>query len=68
MFGSLLATGVTAMMTFHVLINIGMTLGLAPVTGVPLPLMSYGGTSMLTTCMAIGLLEGIHMRRQKILF
>lgn len=68
MFGTLIATGVTALLTFHVLINIGMALGMAPVTGVPLPLMSYGGTSMLTTCMAIGLLEGVYMRRQKILF
>ncbi|MGE5560643.1 MAG: rod shape-determining protein RodA [Chloroflexota bacterium] len=68
LFGSLIATGIVAMFIFHILTNIGMTTGIMPVTGIPLPLMSYGGTSMLINCLAIGMLEGIHMRRQKILF
>lgn len=68
LFGTLIATGIVSMLVFHVLTNIGMTVGIMPVTGIPLPLMSYGGTSMLTNCVAIGMLEGIYMRRQKILF
>lgn len=68
LFGTLIATGIVSMLVFHVLTNIGMTVGIMPVTGIPLPLMSYGGTSMLINCVAIGMLEGIYMRRQKILF
>jgi len=68
LFGTLIATGIVSMFVFHVLTNIGMTVGIMPVTGIPLPLMSYGGTSMLINCVAIGMLEGIYMRRQKILF
>lgn len=68
LFGTLIATGIVSMFIFHVLTNIGMTIGIMPVTGIPLPLMSYGGTSMLINCVAIGMLEGIYMRRQKILF
>lgn len=67
-FGSLLATGITSMLTFHVLVNIGMTAGIMPVTGIPLPLMSYGVSSLTTNLLAIGILLNIHMRRQKILF
>jgi rod shape determining protein RodA len=43
-------------------INIGMTIGIAPVTGIPLPLVSYGGSSLLTTLIMVGLLEAIHVR------
>jgi rod shape determining protein RodA len=67
-FGRLLATGIVAMFVFHILVNIGMTMGIMPVTGIPLPLFSYGGSAMLTNLAAIGLLENIYARRQKILF
>jgi rod shape determining protein RodA len=66
--GTLLATGVVIMFTFHILVNVGMTLGIMPVTGIPLPFMSYGGSSYLTNMMALGLLLNVYMRRQKILF
>ncbi|MEW5733707.1 MAG: rod shape-determining protein RodA [Thermodesulfobacteriota bacterium] len=62
-FGSLLAVGVSAMIFWQVFINMGMVMGLFPVVGVPLPLMSYGGSSVLTTMIGIGLLQNISMRR-----
>lgn len=61
--GVFLAVGVVSMLVFYVAVNIGMTLGVAPVVGVPLPLMSYGGNSILTTMAALGLLLNIKMRR-----
>ncbi len=64
----LLAAGVASMLLFHVLVNIGMTMGVMPVTGVPLPFLSYGGSSLLTNSAAVGLLLGVGMRRRKILF
>lgn len=67
-FGALVAVGVAAMIFFHVFINIGMTIGLMPVVGVPLPLVSYGGTSALTTLMALGLLLNINMRRFQLFY
>lgn len=62
-FGGLLAVGVTAMLFWHIIINIGMVIGLFPVVGVPLPFFSYGGTSMITSMVGIGLLQNISMRR-----
>ncbi|RNC69898.1 MAG: rod shape-determining protein RodA [Desulfuromonadales bacterium] len=62
-FGSLLAVGVTAMLFWHAVINIGMVIGLFPVVGVPLPLFSYGGTSMITSMVGVGILLNISMRR-----
>jgi rod shape determining protein RodA len=62
-FGFFLAVGIVAMLSFHVAINIGMNMGLAPVTGIPLPLVSYGGTSLLMNLIGIGLLESIARRR-----
>lgn len=62
-FGSLMAVGVTAMLFWHIIINIGMVIGLFPVVGVPLPLFSYGGTSMITTMVGLGILLNIRMRR-----
>ena len=56
------------MLTFHLLINVGMTAGIMPVTGIPLPLMSYGVSSLTTNMLAIGILLNIYMRRQKIMF
>jgi rod shape determining protein RodA len=61
--GTLIATGVVAMLSAYILFNIGMTVGLTPVVGLPLPLFSYGGSSMLATMVAIGLLLNIQMRR-----
>jgi rod shape determining protein RodA len=62
LFGTLIAGGVLAMLMFQVFLNIGMTLGIMPVTGVPLPLLSYGGSSIVVTFMAIGLLESVHVQ------
>jgi len=62
-FGSLLAVGVTAMLFWHIVINMGMVIGLFPVVGVPLPFFSYGGTSMITSMVGIGILQSISMRR-----
>jgi rod shape determining protein RodA len=61
--GSLLAVGVTAMFFWHIVINMGMVIGLFPVVGVPLPFFSYGGTSMVTSMIGIGVLLNISMRR-----
>jgi rod shape determining protein RodA len=60
LFGTLIAGGILAMVMFQVFLNVGMTVGIMPVTGVPLPLLSYGGSSMLITFMAIGLLQSIY--------
>ena len=62
-FGSLLAVGVTAMLFWHIVINMGMVIGIFPVVGVPLPFFSYGGTSMVTSMVGAGLLLNIRMRR-----
>ena len=61
--GSLLAAGVVVWLAFHVVINVGMTLGLLPVMGIPLPLVSYGGTSLVATLAGVGLLLNVAMRR-----
>lgn len=62
-FGSLTVIGVTGMLVAHVFENIGMTIGLMPVTGIPLPFISYGGSNLLTNMIAVGLIENIWMRR-----
>ena len=62
-FGSLLALGVTAMLFWHIVINMGMVMGMFPVVGVPMPFFSYGGTSMITSMVGIGMLQSISMRR-----
>ena len=62
-FGFLLALGVIGSISFYVLFNIGMTVGLFPITGLPLPLLSYGGSSLITNFFALGLLLNIGMRR-----
>ena len=61
-FGRLVTTGVTAWFAFQLFENIGMTLGLMPMTGVPLPFLSYGGSSMFATLIAIGLIQNVHAR------
>ncbi|HET7517712.1 MAG TPA: FtsW/RodA/SpoVE family cell cycle protein [Actinomycetes bacterium] len=62
-FGALLAAGVVAMLAFQAFVNIGMTVGIMPITGIPLPFVSYGGSSLVATFLAVGLLENVHMRR-----
>jgi rod shape determining protein RodA len=62
-FGMYLAIGVTAMLFWHIIVNLGMVIGLLPVVGVPLPLFSYGGTSMVTTMTGVGILMNVSMRR-----
>ena len=61
--GTLVCVGVLAMFVFQVFENIGMTMGIMPVTGIPLPFMSYGGSSTLTAFIAMGLVLNVHMRR-----
>ncbi len=62
-FGSFLTVGVVGMMAFHIFENISMTMNLLPVTGIPLPLMSYGGSSLLTNMIAFGVVMNVAMRR-----
>ncbi len=62
-FGSLLAAGVVAMLAFQAFVNVGMTIGIMPITGIPLPFVSYGGSSLIASFLGIGLLLNVHMRR-----
>ena len=62
--GMLLATGVVVMLFFHIFINVGMTIGLMPITGLPLPLLSYGGSFVLASMTALGLLQNIWIHRR----
>jgi rod shape determining protein RodA len=64
-FASLVAVGMASMLTFHVFVNVGMTIGVMPVTGLPLPFLSYGGSSLLTNCIALGLLLHIYAHRHE---
>lgn len=67
-FGSLLAIGVLSMIIFQVIVNISMTIGLAPITGIPLPWISYGRTALLTNFVAIGLVESVANHRHRLKF
>ena len=62
LFGALIAGGIVGMLLFQMFVNVGMTIGIMPITGIPLPLFSYGGSSVLMTFMAIGLLQSIHVQ------
>lgn len=66
--GTLIAAGITGIFLFHMLENIGMVMGLLPITGVPLPFISYGGSSLITNFICIGLLLNISSKRQKTIF
>ncbi|HOZ54790.1 MAG TPA: rod shape-determining protein RodA [Clostridia bacterium] len=66
--GSYIAIGITGIFLFHMIENIGMTMGLLPITGVPLPFVSYGGSSLLTNLVLIGLLLNISGRRKRVIF
>ncbi len=63
-FGAYLATGVAALFFIHAFVNVGMTVGVAPIIGIPLPFVSYGGSFMLCCMIALGLVQNVHMRRQ----
>jgi rod shape determining protein RodA len=62
LFGTLIAAGILAMFMFQIFVNVGMTIGIAPITGVPLPLVSYGGSSVIVTFLSIGLLQSIYVQ------
>ena len=62
-FGTLLCIGILAMFAFQVFENVGMTMGIMPITGIPLPFMSYGGSALITYFIAVGLVSNVHMRR-----
>jgi rod shape determining protein RodA len=62
LYGTLISGGILAMLMFQVFVNVGMTIGIMPITGVPLPLMSYGGSSVLVTFIALGLLQSIYVQ------
>ena len=66
--GVLLAVGLIAMLAFHIIVNVGMTIGIMPITGIPLPFMSYGGSSILTNYIAVGILLNIAMQRDRLVF
>jgi rod shape determining protein RodA len=65
LYGALVAGGITVMLLFQLFVNIGMTVGIMPITGVPAPLLSFGGSSMLVTFLAIGLLQSIHAQARE---
>lgn len=60
LYGALVAGGIVTMLLFQVFVNVGMTVGIMPITGIPLPLMSYGGSSLIATLLAVGLLQSIY--------
>lgn len=68
MFGRLIALGIFGMFLSHIVINLGMAMSILPVTGLPLPFISYGGSFTITTMIAVGLLESIRMHRRRIAF
>ena len=61
--GIFLTLGSMSVLLFHILVNVGMVVGLMPITGIPLPLLSYGGSSMLSTFILLGLIINVRMRR-----
>ena len=62
-FGSLIASGIFGMFFFHFIVNVGMVMGIMPITGIPLPFLSYGGSALLTNMLSIGILMSINARR-----
>jgi len=66
--GTLIVTGVVSMLAFHILVNVGMTIGIMPITGLPLPFLSYGGSSMLFNMIALGLVLNVNMHREEVPF
>jgi len=66
--GSLLAAGVVSMLAFHTVVNVGMSVNVMPITGIPLPFVSYGGSNLLASCLGFGLLQNVHLRRERAIF
>jgi rod shape determining protein RodA len=64
LYGSMIAGGIAAILMFQLFINVGMNLGIMPITGIPLPLLSYGGSSVIVTFLALGLLQSIFVQAQ----
>ncbi|SJZ92961.1 rod shape-determining protein RodA [Selenihalanaerobacter shriftii] len=67
-FGQLLVVGILSMFIFHIFENVGMVVGIMPITGIPLPFISYGGSSLLTNILAIGLIINVNIRKKKLIF
>jgi rod shape determining protein RodA len=65
MYGTLIAGGILAMLMFQIFVNVGMTVGIMPITGIPLPFMSYGGSAMLTDFMAMGILLNVYSQKDR---
>ena len=63
LFGTLMAAAIAALWAFQLFVNVGMTMGIMPITGIPLPFISFGGSNMITNFIAVGLLLNVHMRR-----
>ncbi|MBS4026442.1 MAG: rod shape-determining protein RodA [Clostridia bacterium] len=68
LYGTLIVIGIISMFTFQVFVNVGMTIAITPITGLPLPFVSYGGSAMLTNMIAVGLILNVNIRRQDLLF
>jgi rod shape determining protein RodA len=67
-FGLLLSVGLVTMLAFHMIVNIGMTIGIMPVTGIPLPFMSYGGSALITNFLAVGILNNVALQKDRLIF
>jgi rod shape determining protein RodA len=67
-FGLLLGAGLVSMLAFHMIVNIGMTIGIMPITGIPLPFMSYGGSALITDYLAVGILINIVLQKDRLVF
>ncbi len=67
-FGLLLGAGLVTMLAFHMIVNIGMTIGIMPITGIPLPFMSYGGSALITDYLAVGILLNIALQKDRLVF
>ena len=67
-FGLLLSVGLVTMLAFHMIVNIGMTVGIMPVTGIPLPFMSYGGSALITDYLAAGILINVGLQKDRLVF
>ncbi|MFM9148976.1 MAG: FtsW/RodA/SpoVE family cell cycle protein, partial [Solirubrobacterales bacterium] len=61
-YGKLVAAGIACAILFQVFVSVGMNLGIMPITGIPLPLMSYGGSAVISTLLMVGVLQSIHIR------
>jgi rod shape determining protein RodA len=64
-FGTYVAAGIASMFAIQIFVNVGMVVGIMPITGIPLPFLSYGGSAMIVNCIAVGMLLNVHMRRFK---